>query len=417
MLHDSNTIRSKNKPRFREIMMETFKTPASEIADRICRIQARMQEADLDALLIVQRVDLFYFSGTAQNGFLFIPAEGEPLLLIRKYMPRARLESSIANMLEIRSPKELPRRIADFYGRLPRAIGFEWDVMPVKEFTFYQGLFPEQGCVDGSPLILRTRMIKSRWELVQMEKTAWISARTFEYIRNTIRPGLTEMEFGGMYEAFARRIGHAGKLRVRDYQTEGYPWHILSGVSGGMVGLLDSPASGQGTSAAFPVGAGNKKLRADEPIMIDLSLAANGYHMDETRMFAIGSMPKEALDASLATMDIHNEVLDHIRPGVPIKDLFDLAKTSAERRGYADSYLGPPGYKVRFIGHGVGLELIEQPILSIKETTLLEPGMTFALEPKMVFKNRFSAGIESVFTVTETGHRLISQVPVEIFVC
>jgi len=271
--------------------------------------------------------------------------------------------------------------------------------------------------VDGSPLILKTRMIKSRWEILQLEKTARISAKTFEYIRNTIRPGVTEIEFGGLYEAFARKIGHAGKLRVRDYQTEGYPWHILSGVSGGMVGLLDSPASGQGTSPAFPVGAGNRKLCADEPIMIDLTLVANGYHMDETRMFAINSMPREAMDASFAIMEIHNEVLDHVKPGVPIKKLCDIALARSEKLGYAEPYLGPPGYKVQFIGHGIGLELIEQPIISTKEPSPLEAGMTFALEPKMVFKNRFSAGVESVFTVTETGHRLISQVPVDVFIC
>ncbi len=398
-------------------MTEIFKVPPYEIDTRIAHIQARLQEAEMDALLVVQRVDLFYFSGTAQNGFLFIPAQGPPLLLVRRYMPRARQESAIRDMVEIKSPKEVPGRIADFYGRLPRALGFEWDVMPVNEFAFYQSLFPEQACVDGSRLILKTRMIKSQWEILQMEKTARISWKIFEYMRNTIRPGYTEMEFGGMYEAFARKIGHAGRIRVRDYQTEGYPWHILSGVSGGMVGLLESPASGQGTSAAFPVGAGAKKLRPDEPIMIDLATVFNGYHMDETRMFAIGSMPQEALDASLAIIDIHNEVLDHVKPGIPIKDLFHIAQAGAEKGGYADPYLGPPGYKVQFIGHGIGLELIEQPILSVKETTLLEPGMTFALEPKMVFKNRFSAGVESVFTVTETGHRLISQVPVEVFVC
>jgi Xaa-Pro dipeptidase len=398
-------------------MTDIFKVPASEIENRIARIQSQLQEADMDALLVVQRVDLFYFSGTAQNGFLFIPAQGPPLLLIRRYMPRARQESAIGDMVEIRSPKEVPGRIADFYGRLPRTLGFEWDVMPVNDFAFYRSLFPEQDCVDGSRLILKARMIKSWWEILQMERTARISCKTFEYIRETIRPGVTEMEFGGMFEAFARKIGHAGRVRVRDYQTEGYPWHILSGVSGGVVGLLDSPASGQGTSAAFPVGAGNRKLLPDEPIMIDLASVFNGFHMDETRMFAIGSMPKEALDASLATIDIHNTVLDHVKPGIPIKDLFDIALARAEKLGYADPYLGPPGYKVQFIGHGIGLELIEQPILSAKDTSPLEPGMMFALEPKMVFKNRFSAGIESVFTVTETGHRLISQIPVEVFVC
>ncbi len=398
-------------------MTQIFKIPAYEIDNRIACIQGQLREADMDALLIVQRVDLFYFSGTAQNGFLFIPAQGPPLLLIRRYMPRARQESSIRDRVEIRSPKEVPDRIADFYGRLPRTLGFEWDVVPVNEFAFYRSLFPEQDCMDGSPLILKTRMIKSPWEIKQMEKTARISSRTFEYMRDHIRPGYTEMEFGGMCEAFARKIGHGGRLRVRDYQTEGYPWHILSGVSGGMVGLLDSPASGQGTSAAFPVGAGNRKLLPDEPIMIDWSTVFNGFHMDETRMFAIGSMPKEALDASLATIDIHNTVLDGVRPGIPTRELFNIALTKAEQLGYAEAYLGPPGYKVQFIGHGIGHELIEPPILSAKDDSPLEPGMTFALEPKMVFKNRFSAGVESVFTVTETGHRLISQIPVEVFIC
>ena len=180
---------------------------------------------------------------------------------------------------------------------------------------------------------------------------------------------------------------------------------------------LDSPASGQGTSAAFPVGGGNKKLARDEPIMIDIASVFNGFHMDETRMFAIGSMPREALDASLATIEIHNTVLDRVRPGIPIKDLFDTALTKAEKLGYAEPYLGPPGYKVQFIGHGIGLELIEQPILSEKNDAPLRSGMTFALEPKMVFKDRFSAGVESVFTVTETGHRLISQIPLKVFVC
>ena len=398
-------------------MTQLFKVPAFEIEGRITRIQEMLQEAAIDPLLLVQRVDLFYFSGTAQNGFLFIPAQGPPLLLVRRYMPRARQESSIRDMVEIRSPKEVPGRIADFYGRLPRTLGFEWDVVPVNEFAFYRRLFPKQNCVDGSPLILEARMIKSPREIAQMERTARISCRTFEYIRDNIRPGYTEMEFGGMYEAFARKIGHGGRLRVRDYQTEGYPWHILSGVSGGMVGLLESPASGQGTSAAFPVGGGNRKLLPNEPIMIDVASVFNGFHMDETRMFAIGSMPKEALDASLAAIEIHNTVLDRVKAGITIKDLFDTALATAESLGYAEPYLGPPGYKVQFIGHGIGLELIEKPILSAKDNSPLQPGMTFALEPKMVFKNRFSAGVESVFTVTETGHRLISRIPLEIFVC
>jgi Xaa-Pro aminopeptidase len=398
-------------------MKQKFKVPASEIIQRISRIQAELQEKEIDGLFIVQRVDLFYFSGTAQSGFLYIPAEGAPLLFIKKYMPRARDESSIKDIIEIKSIKEVPGLIADAYAGLPKRLGFELDVVPVNDFNFYKGLFPNMTCVDGSPLIRKIRMIKSPWEIDQMEATAEVSCRTFEYARETIRPGYTEMEFASIFETFARKWGHGGKLRVRDYQTEGYPWHVLSGKSGGMVGVLDSPSSGLGTSAAFPCGAGYKKLAADEPVMVDFNCVLNGYHFDETRMFAIDSMPQKAFDASQAAIEIHNEILNHIKPGMRLDELFRISTTKAKSLGYAEPYLGPPGYKVSFIGHGIGLELIEKPIISAKSQVLLRTGMIFAIEPKLVYLDEFATGIESVFRVTETGYRMISQTPVRVFIC
>jgi len=371
----------------------------------------------IDGLIIAQRVDLLYFSGTAQNGFLFIPDEGEPVLFIRRYLPRAQEESPLKNIIGINSIREVPGHILDFYGRFPDALAFEFDVLPVKTFNFYRSLFPAREFVDGSPSILAVRMIKSGWEIEQMERTAEMSRQTFEYMKTIIRPSLTEMEFAGMYETFSRKLGNGSGLRVRDYLTEGYAWHVLSGVSGGLVGLLDSPASGKGTSVAFPCGAGNKKLAPDEPVMVDLGSVLNGYHMDETRMFAIGSMPDKALKACRAAIQIHDSVLEKVKPGITADELFLHAESLAESLGYAEFFLGPPGHKVSFVGHGIGLELIEQPVISRGRKECLKPGMVFALEPKMVFPNEFSAGIESVFTVTETGARLISRVPAEIFIC
>lgn len=94
-----------------------------------------------------------------------------------------------------------------------------------------------------------------------------------------------------------------------------------------------------------------------------------------------------------------------------------LGVKKATQNGYADVFLGPPGYKVRFIGHGIGLELVEAPMITSKNEILLKPGMTFSLEPKMVFKDQFTAGIESMFLVTDTGYRLISKTAMDIFVC
>ena len=398
-------------------MIKKITVPGTEIAQRIKTIQEELSKSGTEGVLIVQRVDLFYFSGTAQNGFLYIPVEGDPLLLIRRYAPRAREESPIKNIVEIKTPKELPGIISDMYGKLPSTLGFELDVIPVRDFEFYKSLFPAQDCQDLSDAILKVRMIKSPWEISRMRETAEVSRKTLEYARENLKSGYTEMEFATMFESYARSLGHAGKLRVRDYQTEGYPWHLLSGKCGGMLGVLDSPASGEGTSSAFPCGAGNKKLAPNEPIMIDFNCVVNGYHFDETRMFAINSMPQKALDASRAAIEIHDEVLHNVRPGVNVAELYEISVSKGEALGYGDSYLGPPGYKVAFIGHGIGTELIEQPIIAASRKDIMKEGMVFALEPKLVFENEFSAGVESVFLVTDKGHSLISKMPVEIFIC
>ena len=398
-------------------MSENFRFPASEIEQRKQRIQKELLENDVDGLFIVQRADLLYFTGTAQNAFLYMPATGEPLLCVKKYMPRAQRESSIKNMVKIESIRDVPSLISDFFGRLPRVLGFEFDVIPIQDFNFYRTLFSAQEHVDGSAFIRKVRMLKSTWEIQQIERTAELSRKTFEYMKTVICPGLTEMEFASMFEAFARRLGHSGMLRVRDYQTEGYSWHVLSGKSGGMVGLLDSPASGEGTSIAFPCGASHKPLEANEPIMVDFSSVLNGYHMDETRMFAIGTIPHKVMEACKAGIEIHNTVLEKVKPGIAAGELYEISHAKAKSLGYEEQFLGPPGYKVTFIGHAVGLELVEDPIIAKGREDCLFPGMTIALEPKMVFQNEFSAGIESVFLVTEEGCRLISKTPVEIFIC
>ena len=236
-------------------------------------------------------------------------------------------------------------------------------------------------------------------------------------MKTVIKPGISEMEFAGMAETYARKLGHQGKIRTRHYQTEGYPWHILSGTNSARVGLLDAAASGKGTSAAFPVGAGDKKLSRGESVMVDMGLVLNGYHLDETRMFAIGSMPHKAMKASQTAIEIHNAVLDRAKPGVMLAELFEYAANLAESKGIAKPYLGAAGHKVSFIGHGIGLEIVEPPFIAKKRKQPLEPGMTLALEPKMVYENEFAAGVESVFVVTETGSRLITRIPVEVFIC
>jgi len=390
--------------------------PANEIHRRCSRLQDIFQAEGIDGGLILQRVDLLYFSGTAQNGALYIPSQGKPTLFIKRYFPRARTESPLDRVVPMNAVREIAHLIMDAYGRLPRRLGLEFDVMPVTEYHFYQKRFPEQTLVDASPAIQNVRKIKSPWDIEQMERAAVMSASTFDYMHQVLNEGLTEMEFACLFESFARKKGHPGKLRVRNYQAEGYSWHVLSGTSGGMTGVLDAPASGEGSSYAFPCGAGNRKIRRREPIMVDFASALNGFHMDETRMFAIEHMPEKALAASQAAIAIHQELLETIKPGMRAHDVFTRALQLAEELGYKNSYLGRPGHQVSFIGHGIGYELIEPPLIAHGKEDILAPGMTLAMEPKFVFPEEFSAGIESVFMVTPSGTRLISKTAPQLFV-
>jgi Xaa-Pro aminopeptidase len=391
--------------------------PGTEINRRWSKLQKVFQEKGIDGGLIVQRVDLLYFSGTAQDGALYVPSEGEPVLFIKRYFPRARKESALNQMIPIDSFRDIPACLMDHFRILPRTLGLEFDVMPVTEYNFYKNCFPAQTFVDVSPSIMNVRRFKSPWDIDQMERAADMSSQTFDYMRQVLVPDLTEMAFAGLFESFARNHGHAGKLRVRHYRTEGYSWHVLSGQSGGMTGVLDSPASGEGSSYAFPCGAGGKKISVQEPVMVDFASVLNGFHMDETRMFAIAEMPQKALQAAQAAMTIHQALLEMIKPGMCAHDIFSYARDLAVSLGYRDSYLGIPGHQVSFLGHGIGYELIEPPIIAQGKEDIIQPGMTFALEPKFVFENEFSAGIESVFLVTDTGARLISKTPPEIFIC
>lgn len=394
-----------------------FRIPETEISQRIATLQASLKRHKIDAALLAQRIDILYFSGTAQSGYLFIPAAGAPRLFIRRHFPRAVSESPLVNIHPIDGLKDLPARLKDRYGQLPGTLGLEFNVLPVRTYRYLQKLFPDSEFEDAASLVHQTRMIKSPWEVAQLELTADLSRSVFDYMRSAIRPGQTEMELSGIIEAYARKIGHGGGLRCRDFLTDLYSWHILSGSSGGRLGHLDSPASGAGTSVAFPCGAGYKRLAANEPVMIDFGTVLNGYHMDEIRMFSLGPLPEEIHAACRATIEILQTLQQAMQPGVTMDAVFQLAVQTAEALGYKEQFLGPPGFKTTFIGHGVGLDLVEPPIVARGRQDKLEPGMVLAIEPKMVFENRFCAGIESMLTITETGCRLLSRVPEDIFFC
>ncbi len=390
-------------------------TPIKEIENRITKMRRSMEKKEIEGLLVVEKMNFYYLSGTAQDGLLFIPLKGEPLPMIKRELERARVESPLKQIVALKSNKEIPLLIQTHVGKIPKTLGLELDVLPARDYFKFQELFLGTKLMDVSPILRETRKIKSPFEIDLMKKAGEIGKKVYRQAKKILKKGMTEIEFGGLLEAIAKKYGHEGLLRVRSLNYEAYTWHVLSGITGGIVSQSDSPMGGLGLSPAFPVGASLKVMKAHEPILVDFGTCFHGYQADETRMFSIGKMKQKFIDAYKACEEIHDTVLEETRSGTDCDAIFLKTLRLAEKLGYKDSYLGPPGLQTRFIAHGIGLELNELPFIAQGQSYPLEEGMTFAVEPKIVFPGEGSVGLENTVVVTKKGYEILTPVEQEIF--
>ena len=247
-----------------------------------------MEKQRIEAILVVQKMDLYYITGTTQDGLLYLPIEADPLLMIKRELERARMESPLEEVVSFRSIRDVPSLIRRRRKRLPQNLGLEFDLLPAKDYFKFQEIFPGIQLLDASGVFREACKIKSPFEIDLMRKAGGIGKRVYEEAKKILKEGMTEIEFGGLLEVVAKRYGHEGLLRVRSLNYEAYTWHVLSGPTGGIVSQSDSPMGGLGLSPAFPVGASLKQIKAHEPILVDFGTCYHGYQADQTRMFSEG---------------------------------------------------------------------------------------------------------------------------------
>ena len=231
-----------------------------------------------------------------------------------------------------------------------------------------------------------------------------------------MQPGLTELELAAEVEYSLRLLGHQGLVRLRNLDLEMFFGHVLSGVSGLHLAYTDTPSGGWGFSPAFPQGAGLKRLAPHEPISIDIASCVNGYVADMTRMFAIQEMPARAWEAYELVQDIYRIFESQVRAGVRTKDIYHTIWDEVKRRGRQEYFMGQGPDRVRFLGHGVGLELDEFPLLSARFPYPLEAGMVMTFEPKFFLPEVGMVGQEDTCLITADGVEWLTQAPRRVLV-
>ncbi len=388
---------------------------ASEYESRILSLRAMLAAKGIDAAVLNQSSDLYYFSGSVLPLYLIVPARDEAFLLARKADGRITRDVPFLKLEYFSGSRELAsiwtaRRLAG-----AAKLGFACDSSSYAAVTRMSALSPRAEVADISfdLRLLRTR--KSAAEIELMRRAGAVIARMPEVIASKYERGMTELELSAHIEHFFRLQGNG----VIDSKQEG----LVLGYGVASAGLnslegnkFDGVCAGKGLSRAVPAGASRDIIPDSAPIVFDYGFVLEGYHVDMTRMGSVGKPPRAAADAYAAMADIEEALIAAIRPGDSWESAWDLALGMARGSGYEEAFMGLGRDKVRFVGHGVGVQLDEPPYLAPKMPSLIEEGMTIALEPKVSLAGLGVVGIEDTILVGASGNEIITPAPREFIV-
>lgn len=361
------------------------------------RIQQAMRQEEADGCLLTMNMNLYYVSGQVFNGYFYLPAEGRPYWFVK------RLTIPETNQVHvIRKPEQIPDFFRDLNLAMPRKLLLEADELSYNEYIRLQHVFRAEATGNASALIRHIRMIKTPWEIEQMR----ISARKHEAVYREIpacyRPGMRDIELQIEIEKRMRVHGSLGYFRAFGSNMDIFVGSLLAGENAGEPSPFDFALGGAGMHASGPLGANGTLLREGTTVMADMSGNYTAYQTDMTRVFSIGKLPDRAYRVHRVALEIQARMERTAKPGVPCAELYRDALAMAGQEGLKDCFMGTH-LQAKFVGHGVGLEINELPVLTTRSKDILQPGMTFAFEPKFVLAGIGAVGIENTFLVTDSG--------------
>jgi Xaa-Pro aminopeptidase len=390
-------------------------TPGGELEHRIQALQRHLRSHQIDVAFVMQNIDLFYFTGSMQSGVLIVPASGRPIYAVRRVLARAKRESALERVVPLEGFRQLPSLMRNAVEGDARRAGLELDVVPVQVKERVASGFDAMDWVDISAAVRTIRSIKSPYELEKIRAAAAVSALMVQTAAAALREGVTELELSGLIEAAARRAGHQGLVHMRGWNQEVHFGQLSSGEAAALQSFPDIPLAGEGPSPASPIGAGHRRIVAGEPVLLDYISAVDGYLCDQTRTLVIGVLPDKFARAHDAAVAVLTGLQAAVRPGMAPQDVHRRAIELAASLGYGEGFMGAGDLRARYIGHGVGLELDEWPVLAEGWTQPLEPGHVFCLEPKIVFPGEGAVGIEDEFVVTVDGAERLTRLEQRLF--
>ena len=378
-----------------------------ELDNRRVNFCAAMDEVfpDWDTAVIISKVNQYYFTGTVQDALLLIPRGGEMTYHVRRSCERAELESPLDRIYPMQSYRDAAQRVGAACGNTY----LEKEVVTCAMLERLQTYFRMNTVGSLDRVVRMVRAVKSPYELYWMERAGGQHDLLLRQgVPPLLREGMSEAEFIASLFKESFRYGHDGITRFHGFQTEIACGQIAFGENSLFPTSFNGPGGERGRSPAIPVAGSGRRLKKGDLVFVDIGFGHNGYNTDATQVYCFGAEPsREALEAHRLCMDIERRVARQLMPGAVPSRIYHsiMADLGDERKR---DFMGFGSRAVQFLGHGIGLQVDELPVIARGFEEPLEENMAFAIEPKKGIAGAGMVGVEDTYVVTATGGRCIT---------
>lgn len=385
--------------------------PEDELGLRLGRVVDAMRSLNLSAALIRDNANIYYLTGRVFRGYVYIDARDNSI----RYFVRQPNDLHGDGVYHIHKPeqiKEMP--VADGV-TVPDSVAFDLDTLSAAEAMRLATAFGMSApWPNASTAMRQARSVKTAFEQQKLRMCG--EKQTLVYIRipHLYREGMTDIELQIEIERALRLEGCLGLFRMAGGDMELFMANVLTGENADKPSPYDFAMGGAGADPSLPIGANGTVIRPGFPVMVDANGNFNGYMTDMTRCYAPGEPNPKAVEINELSCRICDTLADMMRPGVEARALYDKALEMATEAGMADYFMGHHQH-AGFVGHGIGIEVNELPVLAPRSRAVLEAGNVIAVEPKFVVPELGAVGIENTYIVKENGPaEVITKAPVGI---
>lgn len=391
--------------------METLQLLSDEeLYLKLCKIRSEMAGCMLDGILISTNANIYYLTGRVFSGFIYISsADTEPIYFVKRPVGL-----SGDNVIYIHKPENIIGELSQVSGMpMPRSIGIELDLVPYSMVKRLEKALGDLEYGNASMIMRIARSTKTPAEIDRIRVSGIKHRQIYDSIPALYKEGMSDIDLQIEIERISRMKGCLGQFRISGDDMELHMGNILTGDNADVPSPYDFAMGGAGADPSLPVGADGTVINPGMAIMVDMNGNFTGYMTDMTRTFALGEISEKARYAHRLSINICHELAKIGKPGTEAKTLYEHAYAMVRTAGMEEYFMGHNQHAA-FIGHGLGIEINELPVISPRSRDILTEGNIIALEPKFVIPGTGAVGIENTYLVSSDGMECLTDAAEEI---